>query len=207
MLRGVRVIVSQKLQKLVLDELHNSHPGVVRIKTIARSYFWWPKIDQAVELKAKSCNSYKSVQAAPHVAPLHPWVWPAEPWERIHVDFVGQFLDRYFLVVVDANSKWPKVIIMPITTRLKTIEEIRKLFARYGLPKQLVTDNGLQFISSEVHEFMKSNGIKHIRSAPYHPSLNGGAEWFIQTFKRAMEADQHLQVPLQQRLSQVLITY
>ena len=207
LLWGVRVIVPQKLPKLVLDELHSSHPGVVRMKTIARSYFWWPKIDQAIEVKAKSCNSCKSVQAAPHVAPLHPWVWPAEPWERIHVDFAGPFLDRSFLVVVDANSKWPEVIIMSSTTSLKTIEELRKLFARYGLPKQLVTDNGPQFISSEFQEFMKCNGIKHIRSAPYHPSSNGQAERFIQTFKRAMEADRHLKVPLQQRLSQFLITY
>ena len=74
------------------------------MKAIARSYFWWPKIDQAIEVEAKSC---KCVQAAPHV-PLHPWVWPAKPWERIHVDFAGPFLDRSFLVVVDANSKWPE---------------------------------------------------------------------------------------------------
>ena len=90
---------------------------------------------------------------------------------------------------------------MSSTTSLKTIEELRKLFGRYGLPKQLVTDNGPQFISSEFREFMKSNGIKHIRSAPYHPSSNGQAEWFIQTFKRAMEANRHLQIPLQQWLS------
>ena len=58
----------------------------------------------------------------------------------------------------------------------------------YGIPTQLVSDNGPQFTSEEFASFMKRNGIKHIRSAPYHPSTNGTAERFVQTFKKAMKA-------------------
>ena len=75
-----------------------------------------------------------------------------------------------FLVVVDAHSKWPEVIQMPSTTSSKSIEALRNLFAKYSLPEQLVLDNGPQFASEEFADFMKANGIKHIRSAPYHPS-------------------------------------
>ena len=59
--------------------------------------------------------------------------------------------------------------------------------ATHGLPQKLVTDNGATFTSSEFHQFTEKNGIKHVTSAPYHPSTNGLAERAVQTFKRAIE--------------------
>ena len=75
-----------------------------------------------------------------------------------------------FLIVVDAHSKWPEVIQMSSTTSSKTIDVLRTLFARYRLPEQVVSDNGTQFTSDEFAQFLKSNGVKHIRTASYHPS-------------------------------------
>ena len=92
-----------------------------------------------------------------------------------------------FILLVDAHSKWPEVFEMPNTTSRKTIEILRQVFSAYGLPEQLVSDNGPQFISREFAEFMAKNGIKHIRSVPYHPATNGQVERFVQTFKRAMK--------------------
>ena len=57
---------------------------------------------------------------------------------------------------------------MAATTAQRTIVELRKIFAAYGLPEQLVSDNGPQLISAEFASFMKMNGIKHIRCSPYH---------------------------------------
>ena len=93
-----------------------------------------------------------------------------------------------YLIVIDAHSKWPEVVEMTTTTSHKTITELQRLFSMYGIPTQLVSDNGPQFTSEEFTSFMKRNGIKHIRSAPYHPSTNGTAERFVQTFKKAMKA-------------------
>ena len=81
-----------------------------------------------------------------------------------------------FLVAVDAHSKWPEIHIMKETMAAKTIEVLRKIFAAFGLPEQLVTDNGPQFVSDDFARFAKTNGIKHIRCAPYHPASNGLAE-------------------------------
>ena len=204
---GIRVIIPAKLQSAVLQSLHMGHPGITRMKAIARSYFWWNGLDKDIEKLANLCESCQAVKSSPAVAPLHPWVWPDAPWKRLHVDFAGPFLGRTFLIVVDAHSKWPEVITMSSTTSQSTIEVMRSLFSRYGLPEQLVSDNGTQFTSEEFTQFMKRNGVKHIRSAPYHPASNGLAERFVQTFKRAMKASEGEGKTLNQRLSQFLFSY
>ena len=65
------------------------------------------------------------------------------------------------LVVVDAYSKWPFASVMQATTVEKTIEELRQLFAMFGIPEQIVSDNGPQFTSEAFAIFMKMNGVRH----------------------------------------------
>nr|XP_054596817.1 uncharacterized protein K02A2.6-like [Nothobranchius furzeri] len=203
---GVRVIVPPKLRSGVLQELHTAHPGMVRMKSLARSYVWWPGIDSQIELQAKACHSCQRVHKEPGLAPLHPWLWPSCPWEQIHVDFVGPFEGHMYLVVVDAHSKRPEVHIMDGTTAGKTIQVLFSLFSRHGLPHVLASDNGPQFYSEEFRVFLKANGVKHIRSAPYYPATNGLAERFVQTFKHALKASTST-APVQRRLDTFLLTY
>lgn len=65
---------------------------------------------------------------------------------------------------------------MTLTTSTKTIEVLRSWFAIFGLPEELVSDNGPQFTSEEFELFLSKNGIKHNRVSPYHPASNGAAE-------------------------------
>ena len=66
--------------------------------------------------------------------------------------------------------------ITPSTTSSVTIEKMRSTFASFGIPEILVTDNGSNFTSSEFEEFLKSNGIRPVKTALYHPASNGLAE-------------------------------
>ncbi len=200
----VRVTVPQKLQGHVLAELHSNHPGTCRMKSVARSYVWWPEMDQNIEDLAKSRTSCQSAKNAPAVAPLHPWVWPTKPWQRIHVNFASPFLGKMFYIIVDAHSKWPKVDEMSSTSTAATIEVWGHMFASFGLPLQLVSDNRPQFVSAELALFLKVNEVKHIRCAPYHSSSNG---CFVQTFKQAMRAGEPNGTPLKQRLDNFLLRY
>ena len=96
---------------------------------------------------------------------------------------------------------------MKSTTAIATIKELRRLFAAYGLPERLVSDNGPQFTSAEFAEFMKANGIKHIRCAPYHPSSTGCAKRFVQTFKRTISSGSHRNLSRERQLMSFLLTY
>ena len=80
LLWGIRVLVPLKLRGKLLQELHTDHPGVTRMKSVARSHMWWPGLDKAIEQMAKSCRSCQTVKGSPPVVPLHPWTWPSRPW-------------------------------------------------------------------------------------------------------------------------------
>ena len=96
---------------------------------------------------------------------------------------------------------------MSSTTAAQTILTLRRLFARYGLPSQVVSDNGPQFVSEEFAHFLSSNSIKHSRCSPYHPSSNGEAERFVRTFKQAMKASRLDGKSLAHSLENFLLTY
>ncbi|XP_033120245.1 uncharacterized protein K02A2.6-like [Anneissia japonica] len=138
---GNRVLIPEKLRTAILDELHNGHIGIVKMKSLARSYVWWPNVDSENEHGCKACISCQQTSKMPKAAPVHPWEWTSTPWDRLHVDFVGPFMNCMFLIVVDAHSKWPEVFPMKSTTALRTIEKLRILFSQCGIPRQLVTDN------------------------------------------------------------------
>ncbi|XP_053395598.1 uncharacterized protein K02A2.6-like [Mercenaria mercenaria] len=207
LLWGIRVVIPTKLRKQILDLLHASHPGIVRMKNLARGYVWYPGIDKDLELLVKSCVGCQKQQKAPSAVNLHPWEWPSSPWERVHIDFAGPFLGRMFLIMVDAHSKWPEVIEMKSTTAERTIEVLRTVFSRNGLPTNIVSDNGTQFCSDIFAKFMKDNGILHLRSAPYNPSTNGLAERFVGHFKQSIRAMHFETGDFNQKLSCFLLRY
>jgi hypothetical protein len=202
---GHRAVIPAKSRNQVLAELHEGHLGIVKMKSLARSYVWWPTIDKDIEHLAKSCPGCQFQQNEACKVPLHPWEWPTTPWQRIHLDFAGPFLGRMFLIIVDPHSKWPEVEIMPSTTSTQTIDRLRTIFARYGVPAQVVTDNGPQFTSAEFQTFLKTNGIKHITTAPFHPATNGQAEHFIQSFKHAMKCEKQSTSQLKTNMAKFLL--
>lgn len=204
---GMRVMIPQKCQHRVLQQLHEGHVGIVKMKLLARSHFWWPGLDQQIENMAKNCSGCLETLHMPAPVPVHPWEWPAEPWQRIHVDYAGPFEKHMFLVIVDAHSKWPEVFCTDSSTSAQTIECLRTTFARFGLPLQLVSDNAQAFVSDEFTRFMSVNGIKHSTSAPYHPATNGLAERFVQTLKQGLRAAKRDEGTLQTKLAKFLASY
>lgn len=185
-LRGSRVILPQQAREAALKLLHANHPGMSAMKACARSHFWWPHLDKDIEECARLCDTCQRHAAAPRAAPIPLWNRPTSPWEVVHMDFAGPIQGVYYLVVVDAHTKWVEVKPMRKTTTSLVLDALRSIFATFGLPHLLVTDNAPNFVSREMDVFCKRNGIKHITSAPYHPASNGQAERMVAETKRAL---------------------
>ena len=179
---GRRVIIPQNapIRDQLLAELHATHPGTMKMTGLARSYFWWPKLDSKLESVVRTCPECQENQRNPTPVPMHPWEFPTNPWQRVHIDF-AMVDGQEVLVGVDAHSKWIKATIMRSTTAPATVE------TRYGLPETVVSDNGPQFIAEEFYSFLTSNGVWHDQTAPYHPSSNGLAERAVQRSSQGSE--------------------
>ena len=146
---GNRIVVPQAGRKRVMEQLHDGHPGISRMKSLARSFVWWPQMDDDIADRVKSCNQCQLTRPAPQPAPLHPWEWPDRPCVRLHNDYAGPYLGKWLLIVVDAHSKWLEVKIMNSATTTSTIDHLHSLFATHGLPEMVISDNGSVFTSIE----------------------------------------------------------
>ena len=175
LLWGLRVILPISLKDITLQELHHEHPGIIRMKALSRIHVWYPTIDSDIECIVKGCADCEKVSNEPAKSIIHPWKWPVRAMDRVHIDYF-EYNNYNFLLMVDSHSKWLEVESVKKCDSDKTIKCLRKWFSCFGLPKQLVSDNGPQFISEKFKDFMKENGINHLRTAAYHQSSNGQAD-------------------------------
>lgn len=184
--RGHRIVIPEKLRGEILSELHQGHFGVVKMKALARQFCWWPSIDKDIEGVARRCHICMLTANNPVRAAVHAWEPATGPWQRIHVDYAGPINGSWYLVVVDAYSKWLEVCCVKSCTSKVTATKLEELFARFGYPCQLVSDNATTFCSREFEFFLRERGIEHRRSAPFHPATNGQAERYVQTLKKGL---------------------
>ena len=205
---GDRVIVPSCLRGQVLHMIHATHIGRVGMKSLARSYVWWPGVDQDIDTLVMTCDTCCRFGKSLPKTLDHPWIKSTKPWQRVHVDYAGEFLGEYWLLVVDSYSKWPEVIRMrQNTTAPATIRALRSIFSRNGVPCVLVSDQGPQFISDLFEQFTKSNGVSHILCPTYSPKSNGLVERFVQSFKRAMKKMSETSSDLDRNLANFLLSY
>lgn len=155
------------------------------MKAFARMYFWWPKLDEAID--AIDCSRCAEYRNEPPSMPLLPWPFPSAPWSRLHIDHAGPFHGQLYLIVVDAHSKWLEIVPVSSTSSQVTVNALRRIFITHGLPRTIVSDNATTFTGDVFQVFCKENGIRHLTTAPYHPATNGLAERAVQTFKNAMK--------------------
>ncbi|XP_063380957.1 uncharacterized protein K02A2.6-like [Cydia fagiglandana] len=204
---GYRMVIPATLRPTIMKELHSSHQGMVKMKGIARSFVWWPGIDKDIEQICKLCAICAADAAATAKSAPQPWPYHEQAWSRLHIDFLGPFEGRMFFVIVDSTSKWIEAFVMQRTTGTAVIKVLMEIFARFGLPKEVVSDNGPPFTSQEVDQFMTRSGIKHTYSAPYHPASNGAAEGAVKLCKRALRKATKEKVDLDVALQSFLFNY
>ena len=184
------------------------------MKQRCREAVWWPNLNKDIESFVQHCEacagSGKSSKLPP--PPLQPIPWPMQPWEYIAIDIFGEVQiaphdQRFLLVVQDLHSKWPEVATTMRVTTEAIIRLLEDLFARWGIPKVLLSDNGTQFKSVEFEDFLSRHGIAHRVTSLYNPQCNGGVERFNQVLKQGLTCLLKEGNPFKEALRTILQNY
>ncbi|XP_043190571.1 uncharacterized protein K02A2.6-like [Amphibalanus amphitrite] len=192
--RGERLVVPETLRERVLRNAHEGYQGVVRTKQRLRAQFWWPRLDREVREQLRGCQvcSQHDEHVRKEKPHLQPIPLPEGPWERLMVDIIGPMhgppTERYGIVLCDLYSRWPEVALCSDATASTVIQFLETLFAREGLPLELISDNGPAFRSAELRAFLTKCGVRQTFSSPYSPQTCGLVERLNRTIKGAIQS-------------------
>ncbi|KAL0198415.1 hypothetical protein M9458_006955, partial [Cirrhinus mrigala] len=195
-----RLFVPAELRVPLLDWIHTSpgsgHPGNNRTLSLVRQRYWWPQIRQEVARYVQGC-SVCATSSTPRKLPegkLQPLTIPNRPWSHIGVDFATDLPlsegNTTILVVVDRFSKSVKLIpLKGLPTAFETAQALfLNVFRHFGLPEDIISDRGPQFISRVWRGFFRLLGVNVSLSSGYHPQSNGQTERKIQEVGRYLRA-------------------
>ena len=130
-------MVPQKLRPQLLEELHTRHLGVVKMKA-QPAVTYGGQVATVILNNVRICHSrHLCTRGSGH----------------LHTGREYTLGICTYVIVVDAHSKWSEVIMTKFTTYMKTVEILKTIFVRSGLPEQLVSDNRPKFVSEEIKEF------------------------------------------------------
>ena len=184
-----RVVVPSSLRKRILQHLHAAHQGTSAMEQRARSIVYWPGMSHDIHETRKrcaDCNRNAPSQAATPPLPTTPI---STPFEAIFADFFD-YGDRHYLVIRDRLSGWVEVLSSTAGTDLGgssgLVRHLRTFFATFGVPEELSSDGGPQFIATHTQNFLRAWGIKHRVSSVSFPQSNGRAEVAVKTAKRLL---------------------
>jgi len=105
---------------------------------------------------------------------------PNYPWQRVGCDLF-KWKSNTYLLLIDYFSRYIEIALLQSGSRASdVIMHMQSLFARHGIPKILVSDNGSPFNSYAFADFVQTYGFSHTTSSPYFPQGNGKAERGVQ---------------------------
>ena len=181
LMRGSRLVISTEMQAEVLTQLHASHQGISKSRLRARQSVWWPGMSADLEKVVRSCTECAKSNP-PRPEPLLSTPLPTLPWQRVGRDLF-EWKGATYLLIVDYFSRWIEIAKLQPATSSSVIGHMQSIFARYGIPEVIVSDNGPQYSSEVFSQFARDYGFKHVTSSPHYPQANGEAERAVKTVK------------------------
>lgn len=187
-----RVIIPPILRQTVLSGLHAAHQGISAMELRAQSIVFWPGITKDIESTRAKCMDCNKNAPSQTKLPSEPATPPSTPFEKIYADFFD-FAGHHYLVIGDRLSGWPEILSTPTGTphagARGLVACLRSFFATFGVPEELSSDGGPEFIASTTQEFLKRWNIKHRKSSAYNPQSNGRAEVAVKSAKRLLRSN------------------
>ncbi|RRC79860.1 reverse transcriptase-like protein, partial [Escherichia coli] len=184
----LRCITSKVQIDKILQEMHDgecgNHAGGRSLANrISRQGYYWPTLREDAVRYVRHCDACQKHSGMTHrpSEPLHsvliPW-----PFMRWGMDIVGKLPPApgqkvYLLVLTDYFSKWIEAAAYSQVRDKEVISFIQNnIIYRFGIPSEIMCDNGSQFISDKTRTFCEERGIKLVTSTPRYPQSNGLAE-------------------------------
>ena len=147
-----RVVVPETLRSEILRNIHDGHLGLAKCRARAQDSVWWPGITQDICNLINHCEFCQTHRQSQQREPLKYTPLPSRPWQRIAADLC-ELDGKHFLVVIDYFSRFIEIAFLPSITSAQVIGKMKNMFARWGIPEELVSDNGTQFTSEAFHLF------------------------------------------------------
>lgn len=176
------VVIPMSMRQNMLEQLHYNHLGVEKCKARARSCIFWPHMNKEIENKVQNCNTCCRFKKRNSKEPMTIREMPHKPWSVLGSD-VFYYKEKPFLIIVDHYSKYFEIISLNNLSAEVTIAAFKSVFARFGIPDILYSDNGTNFCNQKFREFTKNWNFTHRTSSPTFPQSNGLAERYVQTVK------------------------
>ncbi|MCW4335043.1 MAG: RNase H-like domain-containing protein [Candidatus Thiodiazotropha endolucinida] len=190
----LQILVPSSLRDEVLTQLHDNvtagHLGTTKTMEKVQKRFYWCKYKEFIENWCNKCSSCQS-RRLPKLRPLAPMkqCQVGVPFERVCLDLLGPFPEsknknKYVLSICDQFTRW--VELYPLKNmEAVTIANIfiNEFVSRFGLCRQLLTDQGRQFESILFKEICDLLDIDKKRCTSFHPQTNGIQERFNRTIE------------------------
>ena len=159
--KGPVVVIPAALRSEMMAKCHATHIGMEGCVRRARESMYWPRMSSDLKDYISKCDVCLAHQNAPQKETLMQHEIIARPWAKVGADLCD-LNGRTLLVVCDYFSGFIEVERLQSTTIGAVSKALKVLFARYGVPNVLMTDNGPQFASAEFVSFATRWGLQHV---------------------------------------------
>ncbi|KAK3523122.1 hypothetical protein QTP86_017285 [Hemibagrus guttatus] len=188
--------ITQARRTSLIHTAHTSlgtgHPGINETLSLLRDRFWWPSMAADVRRYMQGCEEC-AMAKTPRQLPsgkLLPLPVPNRPWSHLGVDFITDLPNSRthtcIFVIVDQFSKACRLLpLKGPPTAMEAAELLfNQVFRYFGIPEDIVSDRGPQFVSRVWRAFFTRLGVAVNLSSGYHPQTNGQTERKIQEISR-----------------------
>jgi len=166
LLHDDRIVVPISLQKTVLLQIHTGHQGITKCRKRANMSVWWPGVGREIAELVNACEFCIKNKPTHRKEPLITTPMPLGVWQKIVADLCELNGKQYF-VATYYYSSYIEISHLPTTSSNQVISHLKCMFARWGIPLELVTDNGPQFALADFHQFSEEYNFKHTMSSSH----------------------------------------